>query len=223
MDEYLSEKELLENIRQWWSENGWYLVGGVTLGALVLVGWNQWGVYQQRQAESAAVLYQELRAAVVDDFESEAVDRLEQLRSDYASSPYADQGGLLMALMHFENNNTQLATDELRYVMEETKDVELALIARLRLARVLTYEEAYQEALAVLDMDPGMLSGRFNEVRGDIYVALGNPNSARLAYFQALTTGGGEVIDRALVQMKLDDLPAVELLDVVSEGPEGGP
>ena len=31
------------------------------------------------------------------------------------------------------------------------------------------------------------------------------------------------MIDRALVQMKLDDLPAVELLDVVSEGPEGGP
>ena len=54
-----------------------------------------------------------------------------------------------------------------------------------------------------------MFSGRYNEVRGDIHVALGNPDSARLAYAQALTTGDSEMIDRVLVQMKLDDLPAV--------------
>ncbi|MEE3196834.1 MAG: tetratricopeptide repeat protein [Pseudomonadota bacterium] len=213
MDEFLSEKEQLEGIRQWWRDNGWYLVGAVTLGATVLVGWNQWTAYEQRQAESAATLYQELQAAAIDDFDSEAADHLEQLRTDYASTPYADQGGLLMARVYLENNNIQLAGDELRYVMERSTDAELALVARLRLARVLAYEEAYQEALALLDMDAGMFSGRYNEVRGDIHVALGNPDSARLAYAQALTTGDSEMIDRVLVQMKLDDLPAVSSPD----------
>ena len=118
-----------------------------------------------------------------------------------------------MARVYLENNNIQLASDELRYVMEGSADAELALVARLRLARVLTYEEAYQEALALLDVDAGMFSGRYNEVRGDIHVALGNPDSARLAYAQALTTGDSEMIDRVLVQMKLDDLPAVSSLD----------
>ena len=56
MDEFLSEKEQLEGIRQWWRDNGWYLVGGITLGAAVLVGWNQWTAYEQSQAESAATL-----------------------------------------------------------------------------------------------------------------------------------------------------------------------
>ena len=213
MDEFLSEKEQLEGIRQWWRDNGWYLVGGITLGAAVLVGWNQWTAYEQSQAESAATLYQELQSAAIDDFDSEAADHLEQLRADYASTPYADQGGLLMARVYLENNNIQLASDELRYVMERSADAELALVARLRLARLLTYEEAHQEALALLDVDAGMFSGRYNEVRGDIHVALGNPDSARLAYAQALTTGDSEMIDRVLVQMKLDDLPAVSSPD----------
>jgi len=218
MDEFLSEKEQLESIRQWWRDNGWHLVGGITLGAAVLVGWNQWTAYEQRQAESAAILYQELQAAAIDDFDSEAADHLERLRIDYASTPYADQGGLLMARVYLENNNIQLASDELRYVMERSADAELALVARLRLARVLTYEEAYQEALALLGVDAGMFSGRYNEVRGDIHVALGNPDSARLAYAQALTAGDSEMIDRVLVQMKLDDLPAV-----ISPDPEVNP
>ena len=218
MDEFLSEKEQLEGIRQWWRDNGWYLVGGITLGATVLVGWNQWTAYEQRQAGSAATLYQELQAAAIDDFDSEAADYLEQLRADYASTPYADQGGLLMARVYLENNNIQLASDELRYVMERSADTELALVARLRLARVLTYEEAYQEALALLGVDAGMFSGRYNEIRGDIHVALGNPDSARLAYAQALTAGDSEMIARVLVKMKLDDLPAV-----ISPDPEINP
>ena len=131
------------------------------------MGWNQWTAYEQSQAESAATLYQELQSAAIDDFDSEAADYLEQLRADYASTPYTDQGGLLMARVYLENNNIQLASDELRYVMEGSADAELALVARLRLARVLTYEEAYQEALALLDVDAGMFSGRYNEVRGD--------------------------------------------------------
>ena len=31
MDEFLSEKEQIDQIRGWWRENGWYLIGGVAL------------------------------------------------------------------------------------------------------------------------------------------------------------------------------------------------
>ena len=41
MDEFLSEKEQIEQIREWWRENGWYLIGGVAIGVLGLLGWNR--------------------------------------------------------------------------------------------------------------------------------------------------------------------------------------
>ena len=31
MDEYLSEKEQIEQIKQWWNDYGWYLLGGAAL------------------------------------------------------------------------------------------------------------------------------------------------------------------------------------------------
>ena len=60
----------------------------------------------------------------------------------------------------------------------------------------------------LLDVDAGLFSARFNEVRGDIHVALGDPTSARTAYNAALSTTESDLVDRNLVQMKLDDLPA---------------
>ena len=210
MDEFLSEKEQIDQIREWWRENGWYLIGGVALGVIVLLGWNRYNAYQDAQAEAAAALYVELRQAVADDAPGDARNLLAQLRENYPSSPYTDHGGLLVAIIRMEAGQMNGAMDELRQVMEGTSDLELGLIARLRLARVLANEEMYDEALATLDVDAGSFSGRYNEVRGDVYVALGDPVNAQAAYNAALTAQESNLVDRNLVQMKLEDLPAAE-------------
>jgi len=209
VDEFLSEKEQLEQIRDWWRENGAYLVGGVALGVILLLGWNRYNAYQQSQAESAAGLYHELRQAVADDAPGEALALLETLRSDYAASPYTDQGGLLAALMHLSDQQFRRAAEQLRYVLDNTGDGELAMIARLRLARVLGEQGRYEDALALLDVNAAGFAGRFNEVRGDLHRALGDLESARLAYAQALNSEQMDLVDRNLVQMKLDDLPSL--------------
>ena len=207
MDEFLSEKEQIEQIREWWRENGWYLIGGVALGVLILFGWNRFNAYQDAQAEAAGALYVEVRQAIMDDAPGDARNLLAQLRESYPGSPYTDQAGLVVAVMRMDAGQLNGARDELRYVMEETSDPELSLIARLRLARVLAQQEAYDEALATLDVDSGSFSGRYSEVRGDIHVALGDPVSARAAYTAALITEESNLVDRNLVQMKLEDLP----------------
>ncbi|HEX6997751.1 MAG TPA: tetratricopeptide repeat protein [Gammaproteobacteria bacterium] len=207
MDEYLSEREQIERIRTWWRENGWYLIGGAALGALALFGWNQYQAYQTRRAEEAGMLYQSLAAAVEDDDEASATQLLEQLRTEYPSSAYADQAGLLIAKMHQQSADTEGAARELRYVMENSDDPDLALVARLRLARVLAYRQQYDEALALLQVeDPGEFAGRFAEVEGDIHYAQGNLDAARSAYLEALSAPGSQVLDRNLLQMKLNEL-----------------
>lgn len=209
MDDLLSEKEQMEQIRAWWREYGWYLAGGVALGAAILFGMRQFDTYNQAQAESAAAVYQELRLAIGDDADAEALGLLEQLRGDYPSSPYTDQAGMLIVLVHLQNQSTRLAIDALRYTLENTSDEHLAMIVRTRLARLMVSAGRHDEAMEVLDgVEAGSFAARFSEIRGDIYYARGDSDSARTAYNQALNSEQSDLVDRSLVQMKLDDLAA---------------
>ena len=88
MDEYLTDSEQVERIKQWWRENGWYLIGGVVLGALLLFGWQQYRAYQDRQGERAADVYQSLKTAIDADNTAEATTLLARMREEYPSAAY---------------------------------------------------------------------------------------------------------------------------------------
>jgi predicted negative regulator of RcsB-dependent stress response len=209
VDEFLSEKEQLERIRDWWREYGWYVMGGVVLGALGLFGLNQYQSYQQGRAQAASVLYDELSVAVLDRAEVRAAELLAELRAGFPGSPYADQAGLLMASLDLDLQKTDEAVAELRRVLAETSDDELALVVRQRLARLLLHVDRYADALAVIDgVDAGRFAGRYSELRGDIYLAQGDPDLARAAYLEAFNAEYVDVLDRNMLQMKIDDLPA---------------
>jgi predicted negative regulator of RcsB-dependent stress response len=228
VDEYLSEKEQLERIREWWRDNGWYLIGGAVLGGLGLFGYGQYQEYTTNRALGAADLYQSVRVAIEDDDLATVDGLLAQLRNDYAGTPYADQAGLLVARMLLIRDSERAAR-ELRLVMDSTDDDNLATIVRLRLARVLAYREEYDEALAVLNVEEvGDFEARIRDIQGDIYLAQGNVDAARAAFAEALVAPGSNFVDRTYVQMKLGELiggPVSGTIDAgeeqVEEGNEG--
>lgn len=205
MDEYLSEKEQVEQIKQWWRDYGWYLVGGAAVSALGYLGWNQYNAYLDGIAEEAQALYTDFAAAIEED-RANADELLARLRSEFEGSPYADQASLLAARHHLIRD-TARAAEELRRVVETSRDDDLAMVARLRLARVEAYRENYDTALAVLDVgEPGLFAARIAEIRGDVLAARGELDQAREAYVRALTSPGADVLDRNFVQMKLNAL-----------------
>lgn len=215
MDELLSDREQVERLRVFWRDNGWYIIGGVVVGVALLVGWNRYQAYKERQALAAAALYTQLEdAAKAEGGQGDAdVDRLlGELRASYPSSPYTDQAAMLVAREKLVTNPDQ-AIAELRRVVDDTHDPELGFVARLRLARVLAYRQQYKEALDALAVDePETFAARYSEVEGDIQVALENYAAARAAYQRALTAPPGQsLVNRSYVQMKLDDLPPVEI------------
>lgn len=206
MDEYLSEKEQLEHIRQWWSDYGWYLIGGVAIGLLSIFGYLRYQDSVAASSEAAAALYRELEAAVEDDDLSEAQRVLEALQTQHDGSPYTDNGALMLARMVLVSD-TELAIEALRRVLETSRDREIAMIARLRLARVLAWREQYDEALQLLTIDqPGPFAARMSDIRGDILLASGDADGARAAYTAALIMPGSDAIDRNYLQMKLSSL-----------------
>lgn len=205
MDDYLSDKEQLERLKQWWHEYGWFLLAGAGLAGLGLYGWNQWQAYQNSQAEQASTLYTELEQSVEDD-RGNALELLSNLREEYPGTPYAHQAALLVASELVVRDPERAAT-ELRSVMNEADDAELAMIARMRLARLLDYREQREEALALLDVeDPGQYAASIAAIRGDIHRALGNTSEAREAYSRALSAPGAQGLDRNMLQMKLNAL-----------------
>jgi predicted negative regulator of RcsB-dependent stress response len=207
VDDYLSDKEQVERLRQWWRENGWFLIGGVALGLLALYGYRQYFAYQDRQSENAAALYASIQAATDDSDTATAETVFAQLRNEFPDHAYTHQAALLVASEEVVTSPDS-AAEKLRFTMEQSDDPELAMIARLRLARVLAYREQYQEALALLNVpEPGQFAGRIAEIKGDIHVALGEIDAARTAYLEAMVSPGAELLDRGFLQMKLADLP----------------
>lgn len=206
MDEYLTEKEQIERIREWWRDNGWYVITGIVLGALMIFGVREYRAHRIAQTEQAAVLYGQVRDAIDGDHVDAAAGLVKQMREKFSSSPYTDQAGLMLARAYLNTEPSQAAV-ALRYVMDHSRDHELGLIARLRLARVLIFQKKYQDALDLLAVDnPGEFEAQISEIRGDAYVALGDQAAARTAYANALTAPGADWINRNFLQMKLGAL-----------------
>lgn len=223
MDEYISEKEQIDRLREWWRANGWYLLGGAALGLIALFGYRQFQAYEHGVAENASALFRQLESAAADDNLAEVERIAGTLAAEYAGSPYADHASLMIARMVLVSD-TERAAAQLRSVMERTGDEDLAVIARLRLARVLAYQEKYSDALTLLQQPaPSAFSARIAEIRGDILLAQGDTNGARAAFAEALVTDGSDLLDRSMVQMKLGSLlGAVGSSPVVDPAAIGG-
>ncbi len=57
MDDLLSEKEQIEQMRAWWSDYGNYVLSGVALGAIILFGINYVQTSRLEASYAASTLY----------------------------------------------------------------------------------------------------------------------------------------------------------------------
>lgn len=207
VDEFLSEEERAEAVKGWFRENWSWLALGVVVGLGGLVGWQYYERQQVAQAESAALLLQEMAKALPEGA-GKADPQFKQLIADYGKTAYADQARLVMAQAAITNSKLDEAVTQLREVMDHTKDEELALVARLRLARVLIEQGKHDEALGLLDVNKaGAFVAQMHEIRGDALFAKGDASGAREAYQAALDANGQAGSgDTSLLQLKLQDV-----------------
>lgn len=207
MEDYLSEKEQWEAIKVWLKENLLWIVAGVAVGAAGLGGYRWYQGHVDQKAIEASSKYEQLADALGHGDRTRALLLLGDLERDYSSSPYVDQARLLVARAYVDSRDLDKAADELQTVTDHAKDSEIALVARLRLARVQIAQKKPDVALTTLNgMQPGAFAWRYHEVRGDAYYAKGDKTSALKEYLSAKASdvGGGQ--DGSELDLKISDL-----------------
>ena len=178
----------------------------------MLAGYNYYQSSKLNTQLEASALFEALAEHVssgdLDDAESVAAE----LETGYANTVYAAQSRLAMARLYMDQNRDQDAADELGELLETSGADEVKNIARLRLARVYLYQDKAQEVVDLLEgQDNEAFLGRYAEVLGDAYAALGRVADAEAAYQTALNDEmSSQAVDRALIQWKILDLPKAD-------------
>jgi len=210
VEEYLSEREQWDQIKSWLRENGLWIIAGVVVGAAGLAGWRWYQDHVDSVGAAASAKYTEAVQAFVKGDRTQAFVLLGELERDYSSSPYVDQAKLMAARVYVDGGDLDKAVTELQAVTDHSKDNALALIARLRLARVEIAQKKPDAALATLNgLKAGAFEPRYHEVLGDAYYAKGDKTNALKEYMSAKVVDmAGSSLDTQGLDLKIDDLTA---------------
>lgn len=206
MDEYLSEQEQWEKFKAWLRADGPWMVVAilVTLGAIG--GWNWWQTRQATQAQASHVRYGEIVASFSRGDIPGGIKLTDDLVASAPKSPYAGYAQLVTARIEVETGKSASAVQRLAGLARESKDEELALVARLRLARLQIDLGKPDDAIATLAAaQPGAFAPGYDEARGDALLAKGDRSGA-LAAYRSARGAGGDTVDGELLDLKINEL-----------------
>jgi predicted negative regulator of RcsB-dependent stress response len=214
VDEYLSEREQAEQLRQWLRENWIWLLAGVALTVGGYYGYRWWESRGAERSLEAGARLAAMLGAIGAGKKDEGQKIAGELTGQYADTPYADQAELVLARLDVDSGNLSGAEARLARVAADSRDPDLRVVARLRLARVQLAQGRYDDALASLDaVATPAVDARVLELRGDVKLAQGEKAAALGLWRQAEAAAGadpaaGAQVDTELLRLKIDELDA---------------
>jgi predicted negative regulator of RcsB-dependent stress response len=214
VDEYLSEREQAEQLRQWVRENWIWMFAGIVLVLGGFFGYRWWESRVATRSLEAGQRFSAMLDAIGSGKKDEGIRIAGEVTGQYADTPYADQAELVLARLDVDAGNLTGAESRLAKIAAASKDPELRVVARLRVARVQLAQGRYDEALATLDAvaapaaDPRVL-----DLRGDVKLAQGE-KAAALDFWRKADAAvkadpaTGAQVDMELLALKIDELSA---------------
>ena len=205
----LQEQEQIDELKAFWKEHGNLITWVLVLALLAYAGWNGWRLWENKQAEAAAGLFEELDKAVIAGDATRVGRAFNDLKERYPRTVLAQQGGLMAARVQTDKGQADAARAALAWVADNGSETEYQAIARLRLAGVLMEAKQYDEALKQLDGakapdGDALVADR----RGDILLAQGKQAEAQAAYAAAYKAMDEKLDYRRLIEAKLTALGA---------------
>lgn len=207
MTEYLTEQEQVEQLKNWLKEYGLTVLLGIGLAFLLVSGWHYWQNAREKTLYHASAMYDEMLTLRTQNNMVAANRQAQKLMSHYAKTPYAQMAAFTLARNAVLNKNMAAAHEHLNWVRHHSKEAPLREIARLREARLYIEEKKPDAALALLTtIDDQSFIGLIDEIKGDAYLAMHDPVSAKSSYQLAIKELPQAEAIRPVLQMKFDNL-----------------
>jgi predicted negative regulator of RcsB-dependent stress response len=123
----------------------------------------------------------------------------------------------LLAKTKVQQGDVESAKSIFEKQMKVADSAELRNVARIRLVKLMLATDENEKGLqTIAEVDQSSSQGfsaSYDELTGDLYLALGRLGEARTAYQSALRAGSNS----PLLQFKLDDITAAEIIETNSE------
>ena len=207
MNDYTTEDEALDRIRQLWGQYGKVIVILSILVAGSFGGRNLWVSYKSDSAENSSLNYSQLLLAVDQKRFEDAYEIGSEIIKTDAQSSYAELSSLFLAKISFEKGDYDVAKNTLIAVIESSSDLNTGNVARERLARILLSEGKANDSQKILEESKSMdLANHLLELQGDIMKARGDLKSALSLYQKALAKNIINGQDSNNLSLKLNDI-----------------
>lgn len=209
MADYLSDEEQAERLKQWWDKNGTSLVVGLAIAVAAVVGWRFYQDFAKDRADAASnafAAYLQARAA-----DEPQTDHVAILDSEFAGTTYHVFSLLYRAADQAAEEDWEEALALLERAIELADAPLLRDTARYRAAKVLFQLDRLEASEAILaTVQSRGLQAQVAELSGDLALARGDTEAARLAYQAAVDAVRAEPARLApgleLLELKLTSL-----------------
>jgi predicted negative regulator of RcsB-dependent stress response len=192
MNEYETEEQQVEALKNWWKENGTSLLVGLLVGVAVLFGWRYYSEQKNVHLAEASNMYMlVMKNVALKTIDDKTTDVNNRLINDYADTPYAALSSLALAKFEYEKGDAEAAATQLELAKKHASDDVTKQISNLRLAGLLIEQKKYEDASNLLNMThDAAYDAQYEELKGDLFTAKGDIAQARIAYDKAINLQG---------------------------------
>lgn len=202
----LEEQERIAELKAWWEDNRWFVIGAIVLAIVGFAGWKGWQSWKASTAEDAAAMFEPVSKAAKAKDAKGLEEAAKALIAKHPGSFHASEAALYWAKAAFDAGKPAEAREKLEWIVKSGSK-ELQGVARLRLAAVLLDEKKFTEALTALDGNKDEAFVAVNaDLRGDIMLAQGRLDEARAAYKMAIDKAEPRNPVKQIAEVKLQAL-----------------
>lgn len=200
----IEEEQEINQLKDWWKENGKTIIVAFILGVGGMFGWRYWQAHQAEQIAQASAQYDALIYSAQQDEQAKKVN-IEQFVQANSKTAYTVFALLDEAKKATEKQDFAAAEANLNQALTQSQDEVLTSIVALRLSSVQFQLGQLDNALTTLNQVKGeSFNARKAILTGDIQVAKGDKVSAKNSFEQAQQSGSQ--LEQQMAKMKLNNL-----------------